>query len=443
MRKQIINRTIRSGFLLTFFIGAFFLFAGSAPALARDQEPEMLNRLVQASNTSDAALKAFVEGRDFISDSKWAKAAERFGRFINDYPQDVNVDAAYYYLAFSFKKQNKFKDAATTLEQLMEKYPNSSWKDDAQVMLVEMAPQLGQIPDVTQEGNIEIKVIALQGLFTADPVRALAFVSDILKPGNRAPLRLKEAAITLLGKYGGKQATPALINIVRTEPDEKLRVKAIAALGRSEDESALEILREQALKGDYSDEGPVDTALHAIARNESPRAIGLLGGIATSSKFPKVREHAIYLLAQMKGEPVVDELFRIYDAERDIEVRKQAVAGLANRQSPRAQNKLIEIARSSTNLELREQAISSLGRRTDDTQFLDILLQLYDAEKNEELKDGLLSAIGRSQQQRALQKLMSVVKSNEPVERRKKAITYLSRSKNPEVLKFLEGILLQ
>jgi HEAT repeat protein len=125
----------------------------------------------------------------------------------------------------------------------------------------------------------------------------------------------------------------------------------------------------------------------------------------------------------------------------DVQVKKYVVAGFGMRKDPRALNKLIEIARSATDVQLRRQAIHSIPNRGDE-QDLDVLLSLYDLERDNELKDHLLQAIGQYQNQRAYQKLQQIVRNPaEPLERRKAAISYLSRSKDPGVLKFLEDML--
>lgn len=434
------------------FGGSFILLlVGTLPLHAEAQERELLNRLVQATNASDPALKAFVEGRDLIDEEKWSRAAERFQRFINEYPKDKNADAAYYYLAFAFKKQRKFRDADTTIEQLINVYPKSSWAGEGKKMRVEMAPFLDPriAEQMKDDADVEIKIIALQSLCQSEQERCASLVNDVLRSGTRSPQRLKEAAITLLGRYGGKDAVPGLLNIIRNDPDTNLRIKAIAALGRNDDESVLEPLREQAMQPEFSDNGIVDTALHAIARHESPRAVGILGELAMNARTLEGRKHAIYLLAsQRKGEPPVDELFRIYDAEQNLEIRKQVVAGLANRISERAGERLVQIARSGNNVELRTLAIRGISQRSrsiqgrDPEQDLSALLGLYDSERDDDLKNVILESISRYESKRATQKLMDVVRnSNEPVERRKRAISWLSRSKDPDVLRFLEDML--
>ncbi|HZN12012.1 MAG TPA: tetratricopeptide repeat protein, partial [Blastocatellia bacterium] len=120
--------------------------AGQAPA----QDLNKLNRFVQTSNSADAAMKVFRQGRDLIEGEDWPGAAERLSGFINDYPSHQNVDAALYWLAFALKKQGKYREADQRLERLIGRFPRSTWREDAQAMRVEIANEVGN-PRVVQE----------------------------------------------------------------------------------------------------------------------------------------------------------------------------------------------------------------------------------------------------------------------------------------------------
>src|SRR5688572_22284835 len=110
-------------------IASFVLIASGSEAYARTQDMDKLNRLVQASNSSDAAMQIFSQARDFIDNENWPRAEERFRGFINDYPNHKNVDAALYYMAYALVKRDKMKEAEERLNHLISAYPKSTWKD--------------------------------------------------------------------------------------------------------------------------------------------------------------------------------------------------------------------------------------------------------------------------------------------------------------------------
>ncbi|MBV8857600.1 MAG: HEAT repeat domain-containing protein [Acidobacteria bacterium] len=418
-------------------LAGLLLAAGAAPASA--QPKELLHRFVQSDN--DAAVRAFRQGQSLVDAQQWEQAATAFDRFVAQYPKDKNVDAALFWLAYAHNRQGDPAAAETTLKRLLANYPNSQWTRDANALRLEVLSKLGKpAADVDEkDANVELKIIALKTLCENDRVGCSARVAEVLRANNPAPL--KEAAIILLGRYGGTEAVPALIQMSRTEPDEKLRMRAISALGSTNDERALDVLREIAMGPTYADISPTDSAIHALLSHDNPRAVTILGEIATRGQNPRARTHAIELLSRRRGENVVDELLRLYDAVPDVQTKKYVVAGLGMRKDPRALNKLIEIARSASDVQLRAQAIHAIPNRGDE-QDLDVLLSLYDSERDNDLKDHLLQAVGQYQNQRAYQKLEQVVRNSaEPLDRRKAAISYLSRSKDPGVMKFLEDML--
>ena len=387
-------------------LAGLLLAAGAASANA--QPKELLNRFVQSGD--DAAMRAFTQGRSFVDAQQWAQAAETFDRFVARYPKDKNMDAALYWLAYAHNKQGNPAAAEDRLNQLLQTYPNSNWAKDAKTLRQEVWAKLGKQPVTAideKDPNVELKIVVLRTLCENDRVGCSARVAEVLRGNNPAPL--KEAAIILLGRYGGTEAVPALIQMARAEPDEKLRMRAISALGATSDERGLDVLREIAMGATYADQSPTDSAIHALAAHDNPRAVTILGEVATRGQNPRARTHSIELLSRRRGENVVDELLRLYDAVPDVQLRRQAIHAIPNR---------------------------------GDEQDLDVLLSLYDAERDNDLKDSLLQAIGQYQNQRAYQKLMQIVRNPaEPLERRKTAINYLSRSKDPSVMKFLEDML--
>ncbi len=262
--------------------------------------------------------------------------------------------------------------------------------------------------------------------------------------------------------------TPVILGVARNEPDLKLRARAISTLGATNDDSVLDALRDFALNSQDND--IVEASLYALSKHTGERAVAILGDIGMSGKTIAQRKMAILTISIRPGEPAVDALFRIYDADQSPEIRRAVIAGFGNRKSERAGTKLFEIARGSEIVELRKAAISAISRRSGD-KAVEFLLNLYDTEKNEQVKDQILSALGygsgvyagtpvaiangqtaigyttsssRMNDQRVITKLIQIARDQkEPMERRKLAIGWLSRSKDPKVLEFLQELLKQ
>lgn len=341
-----------------------------------NQDLAKLNRFVQTGNTP--AMKMFRLGRDLIENEEWAKAAETFKGFVNAYPRDNDVDAALYWYAYALKRQGNPKEAAKQLKRLVKDFERSGWRDEADAMLAEIAPALGEtqiIDNALGKENEELKIIALQSLFESSPERALGYVAEWLKPNSTASRRMKESAVSLLGAHGGKEAIPILLDIARNQPDAKLRQTAIHRLG---------------------EEG---------------------------------------------GEAVIDDLMQIYAADREGKVKQQILHALGEMDSPRAHAKLLDIARNASEpVELRRAAIHRLGE-SDDAASLGMLISLYDGEPNAEIKRQLIHAFGESKVKEALRKLMQIARSDASLDLRRAAIHRIGESRDPDALRFLEDIL--
>ena len=508
-----------------------------APQRANFQSQASSNRAAQ----SDAAA-VFRSARDMITDGEWAKAQQKFSEYVSSYPNEKNLDAALYWLAYAQQKLERFDDCRKTLDQLLTKYPTSSWRDDARVLLVQVpgayaidpdetprparAPRAyaigpgqtprpvmpAQAPDVTvataepvlvYRGQIdstapvavtpaapgqgvgigvgggvtnvwtvddadlsngdddpcEFKIVVLQALFQTDVQRGVVTASEWLKPGSTQTVRCKSAALTLLGRHGGKAVTPVILGVARSEPDLKLRARAISTLGATNDDTVIDALRDFALTSQENE--IIEASLYALSKHTGERAITVLSDIAISGKTTGQRKVAIASISTRAGEPAVDALFKIYDADQNVEIRRAVISGFANRKSERAGTKLFDIARSADNLELRKAAINAISRRSGEKS-VEFLLNLYDAEKNEELKDQIVNALAsgsvfitapgyvayagqatsRLNDQRVIEKFIQIARDKQaPMERRKRVIGWLSRSKDPKVVEFLQELL--
>ncbi|HEX8635110.1 MAG TPA: HEAT repeat domain-containing protein [Pyrinomonadaceae bacterium] len=491
--------------LAVVFVAFVALLLGRAPvARGANQDLSKLNRFVQTGNTP--AMKLFRAGRDLIENEEWAKAAESFRGFINTYPRDADVDAALYWYAYALKRQGHTKEAAKALKRLIKEHERSGWREEADAMLTELAPALGQpqiIDDALGRENEELKLIALQSLFDSNPERALGFVADWLKPTSTASRRMKESAVSLLGAHGGQAAVPMLLDIARNQPDAKLRQTAIHRLGEAGGEAVMDDLmriyaadRDPAVKrqvlhalaemdGARADarllqiaqnsgeeielrklaisrlgerEGAFDNLvriydadrtveirkrlMNAFSESGDPRALEKLLQVARTGDNVELRKFALRRLGEKNTDAMLDELMRLYQAERDPEVKREILHAFSDMDNPRAKTRLNEIARNPAEpVELRRTVISRLGDRPDSAQTVELLISLYDAEQNLDLKRTLLNALGDSGQKAALRKLMQVARTDASLDLRRHAIRQIGESRDPEALRFLEDIL--
>ena len=484
-------------FSVTFVVAAL-VYAQRASAI--DQDVQKLNRFVQTNKGSAAAVEMFKQGRDLIEAQNWQKAAEKFNDYIKGFPKDKDLDAALYWYGYALQKQGLKDDAKKPLERLIERFPGSSWRREAEALLVAMGFQ-NTVTEGINRDNCEIKILALQSLFQADEERAIALVTDSLKANSTTCPGFQSAAVSLLGAHAGPRAVPLLLEIARTNPDLKLRLTAIKRLGEQHSEQVTDELiklydadrtkdiriqiiralvesrtqrgrtkvidiansgddpavRQYAIRylSEIQDPGAIDAliriydtdktpeirtqVIRALADREDPRAREKILQIAKSGETPEIRIEAIRRLAD-HGRIGMDDLLSLYSGEPDVKIKQGLLRAFADSKDPRAKTKLMEIAHGNDPVELRKYAIRVAGDQ-DDEQTTDQLIAMYDSEQNAEVRAALLRAFGNSKQKSAVRKLMTIARSDPSVEQRKLAVRYLGDSKDPEALKFLEELL--
>ncbi|HET6976717.1 MAG TPA: HEAT repeat domain-containing protein [Pyrinomonadaceae bacterium] len=491
---------IRIGVVLLAVAGAITFSAIYAQrSYGFDQDLGKLNRFVQNKGNT-ASMQIFREGRDSIEAQNWQRAAEKFNDFIKGYPKDKDLDAALYWYGYALQKQDRKEDARKPLVALINRFPSSSWREEAKALLVVLGYKADVDQALTNE-NCEIKMLALQSLFQADQERAITIATEAIKANPQQCPGFPAAAVSMLGSHAGARAIPLLIDIARSNPDQKLRLTAIKRLGEQRSDQVTDALI-QIYDADRTREIRAQI-LRAFAESRSPRGMTKVFEVARAGDDPALRQYAIRFIGELEDSASLDELIRIYDTDKTQEIRSQVLRALSERDDPRARTKLfdvarqgdspelrleairrlgdnqkisldelmqlytsetspqlkqgllrafgesndprarvklIEIARGNDPVELRGYAIRQLGEK-DDEPTVNQLVSLYDSEQNPQIKTSLLRAFGDSQQKSALRKLMSIARSDPSVEMRKLAVRFLGDSKDPEALKFLEDLL--
>jgi HEAT repeat protein len=491
----------RIGPIALLAVAAIFAISFHRTAHASDQDIAKLNRFVQSSRANTASMQIFREGRDFIETQNWQKAAEKFNDFIKGYPKDRELDAALYWYGYALEKQNRKEEAKAPLIRLVRSFRNSSWRQEALALLVVLGEK-ELVDQSVQQDNCEIKMLALQSLFQADRERAIGLVTEALRATPTAQCQgFQAAAVSMLGSYGGPRVVPILLDIARSNADQKLRLTAIKRLGEQHNEQVTDELikiydadrtreirgqilralvesrtqrgtakvieiarsgdevpvRQVAIRylGDLKDAASLDELIRiydadktkeirfqiirALSEREDPKARTKLFDIARQGDTPELRIEALRRLSSQKR-ITIDELMQLYASESSLQIKQGLLRSFSDSNDPRAQAKLFEIARGNDPIELRSYAIRRLGEK-DDEQTVNQLVSLYDSEQNLQLKGTLVRAFGDSKQKPALRKLMTIARNDQSVELRKLAVRYLGESKDPEALKFLEDLL--
>jgi HEAT repeat protein len=291
-----------------------------------------------------------------------------------------------------------------------------------------------------------------------------------------------------------------MLDIARSNPDLKLRLTAIKRLGEQHnDQVAGDLIK--IYDADRTKEIRIQV-MRALIESRTAVGSAKVLEVARAGDDLAMRQVAIRYIGDLKDTASFDELIRIYDTDKTNEIRFSVIRALSEREDPRARTKLLEIARQGETPELRIEAIRRVGERRmslddllqlytaetnlqikqgllrvfsenadpraraklfeiargnepielrgfairrlgekDDEQTVNQLVAMYDTEQNAQVRNALMRAFGDSKQKSAVRKLMTIARSDPSVELRKAAVRYLGESKDPEALKFLEDLL--
>jgi HEAT repeat protein len=241
------------------------------------------------------------------------------------------------------------------------------------------------------------------GLAAIAALRKSYTTSRWLDDAKALELELKQA--------GGQKMSP------EAESDEDLKLMAINGLMQSDQERALPLL-ENLLKTSSSPKLK-ERALFVLAQSNTPRGKQVLEQVARGSAGnPDLQLKALsYVSASGKkgGNQQQQLLWEVYSASGDNQVKRAALRGLM---SARDKDHLLQIARTEKSQPLRMEAIAYLGSSGAQVE----LTQLYQTETSPELKDQILHSLisGGSSD-----RLLEIAKSEKDPKLRRSAIRAL------------------
>jgi HEAT repeat protein len=166
-------------------------------------------------------------------------------------------------------------------------------------------------------------------------------------------------------------------------PDEELRIMALNSLARADDQRAIPML-EKIVNGTGSPRLK-ERALYVLAQNGSPEARAIIIKIARGGN-PDLQARAVQHLGAFGGAESRQALLDIFKGSTNIAVKRNILRSFQNT-GDRAQ--LLEVARTEPLPELRAEAVQQLGNMGAQDQ----LLQLYSSEKSIDVRKRIIQAM--------------------------------------------------
>jgi HEAT repeat protein len=364
------------------------------------------------------ANDAYQEGREAVENKNWKEAIEAFERALED---PALGDAALYWQAYAYSKVPDRNRALELVAQLERRFPQSTWRDDAQVLAAEIR---GGRPSSSPSDDEELKLMALNGLMQADEESAIPILEEFLT-SEKSP-RLRERALFVLAQSDSEKAHAILAKVAKGDADPELQQEAIRYLGVHGSDRGLALLAElyRSLK---SPEARATVLESFMIAGDEKRLLDL----AQNEPDRKLRGRAIQLLGAMDAS---EELWRLFSSERDLDMKKEILQGLF---IAGQHERIAEVARDKAQpAELRKAAIHSLG--VSGNEAVPALLALYRAETDRELKEGVLESLFIND---AVKELIEIARAETDPELRKRAVEKISIMGSKEAKDFLMEIL--
>jgi HEAT repeat protein len=195
--------------------------------------------------------------------------------------------------------------------------------------------------------------------------------------------------------------------------DEELKLLAIQGLQHQDPEQAIPML-EKLLQGTQSPRLK-ERALFVLAQSQSPRARQVLTGIARGEGNPDLQRKAIQYLGTLGSPANRQVLGEIYNSSNDIDVRRQILRGFMMAGD---RERVLAAATTEKTPELRAEAVRQLGMMGARNE----VWQLYQKETSPEVREQMMQALflgGDSA------RLIEIANSDQSAELRRRAVQHL------------------
>lgn len=293
-------------------------------------------------------------------------------------------------------------------------------------------------PAECRTGDSDEKIEALNALMHVDAERAVPVLAKVLKRRDPCSVRLRRKAVFIVAQQKRAGAEDVLLDAIRTDPDRVVREQGVFWLGQVGTERAVAALDD--IITSEGDAGVRRKAIFSMGQLKAPGASEKLAAYAGRRELgPDLQGEALQWLGQRDGGAAM--VRGIFGKLQDPRLKERALFAASQGRDASGAKWLLEVARDTREPgEVRRKALfwASQSREVD----LADLDACYDAAGNDrEFKTQFAFALSQRRETGAIDRLMTMAKRDPDREVRKKAIFWLSQSRDPRVAKFLEDLI--
>lgn len=408
-------------------------------------------KFAQQGSTNAAATTVFNGGRDLIDDAQWTKAEETFGQYISKYPQEKNLDAAMYWMAYAQSKLRKFNQSKDTLQKLLKTYEKSIWKEDAELLLAQLPTAVAAKVDpviVNLDQAVAIAPVAVAAPAVAiapqDPIRNQEMQERIAEAQARSIERNREAQERMQERIAEAQekmkdafkydfelgvGKGMGVGVGKGSGDDdpsEFKIVVLQALCESDPQRCVAVSTDWLKPNSGQTVACKRAALVFLARHGGKAATPIILDVARNEPDLKIKTRAISLLGSSNDDSVLGALRDFALNSVQNEVVEAAIYALGQHTSPQALNALADFALSTKPIALRKTAIRSIYTRAGEPA-VDALFKIYDSSQELEIRKSVISGFANRKSERAATKLAEIARTSDNVELRKAAISAIAR----------------
>jgi hypothetical protein len=387
---------------------------GLAIALALAGEPTFAAAANDAPPTDKASNALYWEGQTALKQSDWNTALQRFVELEKQLRKNEpkSVDSALYWEAYTLVQAKRTAEAKSTIERLRREFPESRWSREADALLAQMQPTSKLDPGVVDD---DLADVALQGLMSAPPERALPLLKKVL--ASERSIKVKKRALFVLSQLETDEAINVVLDTAKNAREPELRREAVRMLGVSGERTAIERLAELYTASSSAEEKKAVLEAWLIADRKD-----LVLKKARDEADTEVRRKAIETLGAMGASDELRQMFEVTKEERNRRAIIQSL-GVAGNTSA-----LASIA-GNTALPEKEriEAMRSLGVAGDHGGQA-VLVDLYAKADTPKLRDAVLQGLMIAGDTDAVRKLYKNARTTEE----KKAMLHILTAMDDE-----------
>ena len=438
----------------------------------------------------DPADSLYKLGRDALNRSRFREAATTFRQIRERYPRSGYTPDALYWEAFALYRlggQGSLRQALAALDLQSDRYPGAATRGDGDALRTRItaalarrgdaesaqeiatvaeaaaapavpsvpvtaatpapAPRSGRAPKPARaprpsrhdecDNEDDTKAIALNALLQMDAERAVPILEKVLARRDSASTCLRRRAMFLISQKQTARTEDILLNAARTDPDPEVRQQAVFWLSQVNSDKAIAAL--ESVLGGSNDPEMQEKALFALSQQQSPRASAILRAFAERESAPaELRGRAIFWMGQKGGDNSA-YLRTLYGKVRDAELREQILFSVSQAGGQANGDWLLGIAKNGQEpMELRKRALFWAGQGS---ASIGELVRLYDGITDREMREQLVFVYSQRNEREAMDKMIDIARRDPDQEIRKRALFWISQSKDPRATQLIQDIL--